>query len=153
MNADANDAVPPADAAPDDGADDAPEPSELPEDALLVLPVRRTVLFPGLVQPITLDRPRSIAAAQEAVRSGRPLGVLLQSDAEADEPTPGQMHEVGTVCEVLRYLTTPTASTTQCAAARSASARSTGCPSRRTWRRGWRASPSPSSTPRRSRHG
>ena len=87
-----------------DAADDA---SELPEDAMIVLPVRRTVLFPGLVQPITLDRPRSIAAAQEAVRSGRPLGVLLQSDAEADEPTPGQLHGVGTVCEVLRYLTTP----------------------------------------------
>ena len=107
MNGHANDA--PAttakDAAPNDVPDD--DAPELPEDVLLVLPVRRTVLFPGLVQPITLDRPRSIAAAQEAVRSGRPLGVLLQSDAEADEPTPGQMHEVGTVCEVLRYLTTP----------------------------------------------
>ena len=107
MNGYANDAVSPAAAAADDDAPEPSEPSELPEDALLVLPVRRTVLFPGLVQPITLDRPRSIAAAQEAVRTGRPLGVLLQSDAEADEPTPGQMHEVGTVCEVLRYLTTP----------------------------------------------
>ena len=88
-------------------ADDAPALPELPEDALLVLPVRRTVLFPGLVQPITLDRPGSIAAAQEAVRTGRPLGVLLQSDASADEPTPDRMHGVGTACEVLRYLTTP----------------------------------------------
>ncbi len=92
----------------DTTASDVPdEAPELPEDVLLVLPVRRTVLFPGLVQPITLDRPRSIAAAQEAVRTGRPLGVLLQSDGSADEPTPAQMHSVGTACEVLRYLTTP----------------------------------------------
>ena len=60
----------------------------LPDDALIILPVRNVVLFPGIVMPLALGRPKSIAAAQEAARSQRPLGVLLQREAEADDPRP-----------------------------------------------------------------
>src|SRR5262249_2562098 len=49
----------------------------LPPDALIIVPVRNTVLFPGLVLPITLGRPKSIAAAQQAVRDQRQVGILL----------------------------------------------------------------------------
>jgi ATP-dependent Lon protease len=49
----------------------------LPEDALIILPVRNVVLFPGVVLPITVGRSRSRAAAQHAVRTQRPIGVLL----------------------------------------------------------------------------
>ena len=58
----------------------------LPPDALIIVPVRNTVLFPGLVLPITLGRPKSVAAAQQAVRDQRQVGILLQRDAEVADP-------------------------------------------------------------------
>jgi len=80
---------------------------ELPRDALIILPVRGTVLFPGVVLPITVGRPKSVAAAQEAVRRGDPIGLLLQRQQDVDDPGPGDLHQVGTVAAVLRYLTAP----------------------------------------------
>src|SRR5690242_2134157 len=79
----------------------------LPDDALIILPVRNVVMFPGAVFPITVGRDRSRAAAQEAVRLERPLGVLLQSKPDVDEPGADDMHWVGTSASVLRYITTP----------------------------------------------
>jgi len=79
----------------------------LPEDALLILAVRNVVLFPGVVLPITIGRARSRAAVQEAVRTERPVGVLLQSKREADDPGPSEMYWVGTTANVLRYVTGP----------------------------------------------
>ena len=79
----------------------------LPPDALIIVPVRNTVLFPGLVLPITLGRPKSIAAAQQAVRDQRQVGILLQRDAEVAEPTPIDMHRMGTVANIVRYITAP----------------------------------------------
>ena len=54
----------------------------LPPDALIIVPVRSTVLFPGIMLPITIGRQRSIAAAQQAVRDQRPVGILMQRDPE-----------------------------------------------------------------------
>ena len=79
----------------------------LPPDALIIVPVRNTVLFPGLVLPITLGRPKSIAAAQQAVRDQRQVGILLQRDAEVAEPTPLDMHRMGTLANIVRYITAP----------------------------------------------
>ena len=79
----------------------------LPEDALIILPVRNLVLFPGIVLPITIGRERSRAAAQEAARAQRPVGILLQSKPEVDEPGPDDLHWVGTAANVLRYVTGP----------------------------------------------
>jgi len=81
------------------------ETRPLPEDALIILPVRNMVLFPGLVVPLQVGRERSRAAAQEAVRLQRPLGILLQSKPEVEEPLPADMHWVGTSANVLRYIT------------------------------------------------
>jgi ATP-dependent Lon protease len=78
-----------------------------PPDAMIVLPVRQTVLFPGMVLPLAIGRKSSIAAAQEAVRSERMLGVVLQTNPAVEEPTPEQLHAVGTVAQVLRYVTAP----------------------------------------------
>jgi ATP-dependent Lon protease len=58
----------------------------LPEDALIILPVRSMVLFPGIVVPLAVGRDRSRAAAQEAVRLQRPLGVLLQAQPDTENP-------------------------------------------------------------------
>lgn len=79
----------------------------LPDDALIILPVRNVVLFPGLVVPLTVGRERSRAAAQEAARLQHPLGILLQSKPEVDEPAPDDLHWVGTSAGVLRYITAP----------------------------------------------
>jgi ATP-dependent Lon protease len=79
----------------------------LPPDALIIVPVRNTVLFPGLVLPITLGRPKSIAAAQQAVRDQRQVGILLQRAAEVEDPSAIDMHRMGTLANVVRYITTP----------------------------------------------
>ncbi len=79
----------------------------LPDDALIILPLRNTVLFPGLVVPLTIGRERSLAAVQEAVRLQRPLGILLQHKDTDQNPGPGDLHWVGTAANVLRYITAP----------------------------------------------
>jgi len=52
----------------------------IPEDATIILPIRNTLLFPGIVLPLTITTPSSIAAVQEAVRGARKIGLLLQDD-------------------------------------------------------------------------
>jgi len=79
----------------------------IPEDALILLPVRNVVMFPGLILPIMIDRARSRAAAQEAARSQRPVGILLQKKPDTEEPGPDDLHWVGTTANVLRYVTAP----------------------------------------------
>src|ERR1700724_1490385 len=77
----------------------------LPSDALIIIPMRQAVLFPGMVLPLAIGRKQSIAAVQHAVRTGKPLGVLLQRDPAVEEPGPEQLHKVGASVELLRYLT------------------------------------------------
>jgi ATP-dependent Lon protease len=79
----------------------------LPPDALIILPVRNFVLFPGIVMPLSLGRAMSIAAAQRAVREQRPVGVLMQRDAATEAPGPVDMHRMGTVANIARYITAP----------------------------------------------
>jgi ATP-dependent Lon protease len=78
---------------------------EIPADAIALVPVRQLVLFPGMVIPVTLGRPRSVAAAQDAVRTERQIGVLAQRDAAVDEPGEIDLYRIGTVANVVRYLT------------------------------------------------
>ena len=77
----------------------------LPDDALIVIPMRNTVLFPGVISPITVGRKSSVAAAQEAVRSEKKVGFLLQRDPQKDEVKPDDLHWVGTSGQVVRYIT------------------------------------------------
>src|SRR5712672_3941748 len=79
----------------------------LPEDALVILPVRGMVLFPGMIMPIALGREGSIAAAQLAAKAKRPIGVLLQRNAETERPGPDELSLVGRVAGIVRYVTTP----------------------------------------------
>ena len=79
----------------------------IPEDALIVLPARNVVMFPATVFPLLIGSSRSQAGVQEAVRLERPLGVLLQSKPDVDEPGPDDLHWVGTSAAILRYLTAP----------------------------------------------
>ena len=79
----------------------------IPADALIILPLRAFVMFPGTVFPLLIGRERSQAAVQEAVRLERPIGTLLQTKPEVDEPGPDDLHWVGTSAAVLRYVTSP----------------------------------------------
>jgi ATP-dependent Lon protease len=79
----------------------------LPSDAMIVVPVRNTVLFPEIVFPITLGRPSTIAAAQQAVREQRQILIVLQREADKDDPKPDDLYRMGTVTNIVRYVTTP----------------------------------------------
>jgi len=77
----------------------------LPEDAIILIPMRNTVLFPGVISPVTVGRAVSTAAAQEAVRTNKPIGFLLQREAEKDGVRPSDLYWVGTSGTVVRYIT------------------------------------------------
>ncbi len=80
---------------------------ELPEDAIILLPVRNMVMFPGMVLPVAFGRARSVAAAQAALKSEQPIGLILQKKAEVDAPGPDDLYRIGTTSTILRYVTTP----------------------------------------------
>jgi ATP-dependent Lon protease len=84
----------------------APNP-ENAADAVIIVPVRSFVLFPGVVLPVTVGRQRSIAAAQEAVRQGRQVGFLMQRNPATEDPSAIDLHRTGTIANVLRYVTGP----------------------------------------------
>ena len=79
----------------------------IPDDAMIIVPMRNVVLFPGMILPLTIGREQSILAAQQAVKTERPVGILLQRDAEIEVPTPDDLCLVGTVANILRYVTLP----------------------------------------------
>lgn len=79
----------------------------LPANALLIIPVRNLVLFPGMVAPIAIGRKASVEAAQLAVSMQRPVGILLQADPLVDQPDASDLAQVGTVAAILRFVTTP----------------------------------------------
>ena len=79
----------------------------LPADALILIPTRSLVMFPGTVLPVTLGRQRSIAAAQAAIRLNRPVGLVLQRDPATEDPISVDLHRMGTEANILRYVTSP----------------------------------------------
>ncbi len=79
----------------------------IPSDALILVAVRNIVLFPGVIAPISINRPKSIAAAQAALREQRPIGILLQRNAEVDDPGPDDLYRICTVANIVRYITAP----------------------------------------------
>ncbi len=79
--------------------------STISDDMLIIVPVRNLVLFPGTVVPVAINRERSLAAAQEAVRAERKVGFVLQLDPDLQSPTGRDLHKVGTVASIVRYVT------------------------------------------------
>lgn len=82
-------------------------PKELP-----ILPVRNTVLFPGVVIPITVGRDKSIALVKEAYEGDKIIGVVAQRDQDEEEPLPQNLFEVGTVARILKMLKMPDGTST-----------------------------------------
>jgi len=81
----------------------------IPTDALIIVPMRGTVLFPQNISPLVVGRKASIAAVQHAVRSEKPVGLLMQLRDMDEEPGANDLYTIGTVAEILRYLTAPDA--------------------------------------------
>jgi ATP-dependent Lon protease len=79
----------------------------LPSDAMIIVPVRNLVLFPGTVFPVEIKRPRSIEAAQKALREESQIGVLMQRDPGLADPSADDLYRIGTVANILRYVTAP----------------------------------------------
>lgn len=79
----------------------------LPERALIIVPMRNVVLFPGMILPLTIGREKSVIAAQHAVKMKLPIGLLLQHDPSVEKPGPNDLCQVGTLANVLRYITMP----------------------------------------------
>ena len=93
---------------PSTPATDQPQPAPgLPEDMLIVLPVRNLVMFPGVILPVAMKRPKTVAGAQEAVRTEAKVGFLLQKDPTTEDPGFDDLYRVGTVASVIRYITAP----------------------------------------------
>ncbi|HLG46178.1 MAG TPA: endopeptidase La [Reyranella sp.] len=78
-----------------------------PPDVMIVVPTRNMVLYPEMVLPLTVGRPSTVAAIQQAVREQRQIVLLLQQDAENNDPKPTDLYRVGTVANILRYMTSP----------------------------------------------
>ena len=77
----------------------------LPADAIILIPIRNSVLFPGVVSPVTIGRAKSVAAAQEAVRAESRVGFLLQRERDKTEVGPDDLYWVGTSGRIVRYMT------------------------------------------------
>ena len=84
---------------------------ELPE-TLPILPLRNTVLFPGIIIPITVGRSKSIKLAQKYSRNNEPIGVVTQKENEVEEPTIDDIYKVGTMARILKYISMPDGSVT-----------------------------------------
>ena len=92
----------------DDGsADDQPIPEIIP-----LLALRNTVLFPGVVIPITVGRDKSIKAVTDAYKADKLIGVVAQKDSTIEEPTVSDLEDIGTVAKIAKLIKMPDGGTT-----------------------------------------
>ena len=84
---------------------------EMP-NTLAILPLRNTVLFPGVVIPITVGRDKSIKLIKEANNGNKIIGVVAQKDAQVEDPQVDDLNVTGTVAKILRVFRMPDGNTT-----------------------------------------
>lgn len=92
----------------EDGSDDL---KDIPEEFPL-LPLRNTVLFPGVVLPITVGRDKSIKAVTDAYKSDKLIGVVAQKDSNVEEPTKNDLEKIGTIARIAKMIKMPDGGTT-----------------------------------------
>jgi ATP-dependent Lon protease len=90
-----------------DNLADAEIPKEIP-----ILPLRNTVLFPGVVLPITVGRDKSIKAVHDAYKTDKLIGVLAQKDSSIEDPSFNELVEVGTIARIIKVIKMPDGGTT-----------------------------------------
>ncbi|MFN5134335.1 MAG: endopeptidase La [Chitinophagaceae bacterium] len=81
-------------------------------DTLALLPLRNTVLFPGVVLPITVGRDKSIQAVNEAYKDKKLIGVVAQKDSNVEDPTINDIEDIGTVAKIVKLIKMPDGGTT-----------------------------------------
>ena len=91
--------------------EEALEQEDLPA-SVPILPLRNTVLFPGVVIPITVGRDKSIQLIKDANKGDKVIGVVAQKDQEVEDPSIIDVFSLGTVAQILRVLTMPDGNTT-----------------------------------------
>ena len=77
------------------------EAQQIPEE-LPLLPLRNTVLFPGVVIPITVGRDKSIKAVTDAYKADKLIGVVAQKDSNIEEPSATDLEDIGTVAKIVK---------------------------------------------------
>lgn len=87
------------------------KPEDLPNE-LSILPIKNTVLFPGVVIPITVGRQKSIRLVKKAYQGSRIIGVVAQKNPNAEEPTVEDLYKTGTVARIIKMLVLPDGNTT-----------------------------------------
>src|SRR5690606_30891967 len=87
------------------------EEDKIPEE-LALLPLRNTVLFPGVVLPITVGRDKSIKAVNDAYRTDKMIGVVAQKDSNVEEPSVADLTNVGTIARIVKLIKMPDGGTT-----------------------------------------
>ncbi|MBN2481501.1 MAG: endopeptidase La [Bacteroidales bacterium] len=80
-------------------------------DVIPILPLRNTVLFPGVIIPITVSRDKSMKLVREYYQKSKIIGTVAQRDPNKDNPDEDELHRVGTVAQLLRILEMPDGST------------------------------------------
>jgi ATP-dependent Lon protease len=90
-----------------DNLADAEIPKEIP-----ILPLRNTVLFPGVVLPITVGRDKSIKAVHDAYKTDKLIGVLAQKDSSVEDPSLNELVAVGTIARIIKVIKMPDGGTT-----------------------------------------
>jgi ATP-dependent Lon protease len=80
-------------------------------DILPILPLRNTVMFPGVVMPITVGRQKSLQLVQEVYRGNRLLGTIAQKDGSIDDPGQNDLYQTGTIAQILKILEMPDGTT------------------------------------------
>ena len=91
--------------------EEALKKEELP-DSIPILPLRNTVLFPGVVIPITATRDKSIQLINDSNKGNKILGVSAQKDKDIEHPSPQEIYSIGTAAKILRVLKMPDGNTT-----------------------------------------
>jgi len=94
-----------------DGEDGDLEDVEVPE-TIPILSLRNTVLFPGVVLPISIGRPRSIQLIKEVYRNDKIVGTVAQKDPDMENPGFNDLHTVGSIGQIVKLLEMPDGSTT-----------------------------------------
>ncbi len=79
----------------------------IPEGAMVIIPLRNRVLFPSMIMPVMVRRPERLHAVEETVRQQLPIGFVTQRDPNIDAPQPKDLYGVGTAADVLRMYTLP----------------------------------------------
>ncbi len=93
-----------------DGDDSELKNTDIP-DNLPILPLRNTVMFPGVVLPITVGRQKSLQLIKDVYRGNRLLGTIAQKDGNIEDPGPDDLFKVGTVAQILKILEMPDGTT------------------------------------------